>query len=255
MLEKQNLALPIAIVIAGALIGGSLFFVGRTNAPATDTTPAVAQKDIPGVTSADHSMGSIDAPIVIVEYTDLECPFCKQFDGTMKQVVANYGGKVAWVTRNFPLQQLHPNAPKLALGAECVASLGGNDAYWKFLDSIFLQAPINTFFDMTKLTSTAEGVGVNGKEFNTCVASGTFQEKITNEFNDAVGAGGQGTPFSVIVLKDGMSNSTKKALGDLQATLQPGTLLVSKGGKQIGMGGSQPMEIIRSVLDVLLAGK
>lgn len=228
MPQSKNLAVPIAIVVAGALIGVSLFFaaksapapVANTNTPDTGTTQT---KPIPAVTSADHIRGSMDAPLVIVQYTDLECPFCKQFDGTMKQVVAAYGGKVAWVLRNFPLQQLHPNAPKLALGAECAGSLGGNDAYWKFIDSIFVQSPINTFFDMSKLTQTAKDVGVDSKKFDACVTAGTFQEKISAEFNDAVQAGGQGTPFSVIIVK--------------------------KTGKQIVVPGSQPLENLKAIID------
>lgn len=228
MPEKQNLAIPIAIVIAGALIGGALFFIGRTATPTTGTTPTASLKEIPAVTAEDHIKGSADADIVIVEYTDLECPFCKQFDGTMKQVLATYGGKVAWVIRHFPLQQLHPNAPKLALGAECVAALGGNDAYFAFIDSIFAQAPINTFFDMTKLTATAEGVGVNGKDFDACVASGTYQDKISAQFNDAVAAGGQGTPFSVAI---------------------------AKNGKRYPIPGSQPLEQMKALIDGILAEK
>jgi len=228
MPEKQNLAIPIAIVIAGALIGGALFFIGRTATPTAGTQPTVTAKDIPAVTSEDHIRGSMNAEVVIVEYTDLECPFCKQFDGTMKQVLAAYGDKVAWVVRNFPLQQLHPNAPKLALGAECVAALAGNDAYFKFIDSVFVQAPINTLFDMTKLTATAEGVGVNGKDFDTCVASGTYQDKISKEFNDAVAAGGQGTPFSVAI---------------------------AKNGKRYPIPGSQPIEQMKALIDGILAEK
>jgi len=225
---QQNLMIPIAIVIAGALIAGSIYFMEKGKPVTTNTTGTqVAAKDIPPVTSSDHIFGDPNAPIKIVEYTDLECPFCKQFDGTMKQVMDAYPGKVAWVLRNFPLQQLHPNAPKLALAAECVANLAGNDAYWKFKDSIFTQAPINTFFDMTKLTATAQGVGVNGKAFDSCVASGKFQTLITGQFNDAVAAGGQGTPFSVLITKD---------------------------GTQVPIPGSQPLDMVKAAIDTALKG-
>ncbi|MBI3630793.1 MAG: thioredoxin domain-containing protein [Candidatus Sungbacteria bacterium] len=227
---QQNLAIPIAIVIAGVIIGGAIFFMEKGK-PVTTTsatgTQQVAAKDIPAVTPSDHIFGDPNAPIKIVEYTDLECPFCKQFDATMKQVMQAYPGKVAWVMRNFPLQQLHPNAPKLALAAECVAELGGNDAYWKFKDSIFTQAPINTFFDMTKLTTTAQGVGVDGKKFDLCVASGKYQDKISKDFNDAVAAGGQGTPFSV---------------------------LITKSGAQVPIPGSQPFDSLKQAIDTALKG-
>lgn len=222
--------IPIAIVIAGAIVGAAIFFVEKNNpAPAGNaanpSAPVVA-KSIPPVTAADHIEGSINAPIKIVEYTDLECPFCKAFTPTMKQIIAAYpSGQVAWVMRNFPLQQLHPNAPKLALAAECVAALGGNDDYWRFLDSILAQSPVNTFFDMTKLTTTAEGVGVDGKAFDSCVASGKYQDLITQQFNDAVAAGGQGTPFSVLITKD---------------------------GTQIPIPGAQPFDQVKSAIDTAL---
>lgn len=256
--QNQNLMVPVAIVIAGAIVGASIFFVDKshpvTAAPATGANVPSEMKNIPLVTTADHIQGNANAPITVVEYTDLECPFCKQFDGTMQKITAAYPGKLAWVIRDFPLQQLHPNAPKLALASECVAHLGGNDAYWKFKDSIFTQAPINTFFDMTKLTSTAKGVGVDSKAFDACVASSTYQEKITQEFNDAIAAGGQGTPFSVLVLSKKMPASVQKALTGIAATLQPGTLTVSKDGTQVGMSGSQPEAVVKSIIDALLAG-
>lgn len=241
--NKQNLAIPIAIVVAGALVAGAIFFMeqGRplTGLPsAANPAAGTVAKNVPPVTAADHIIGSPDAPVKIVEYTDLECPFCKQFHNTMKQVVADYPGKVAWVIRNFPLQQLHPNAPKLALAAECVASLGGNDAYWKFSDSIIAQAPIteqdtpqgkvitnSTFFDMTKLDATAVAAGVNAKAFDDCVSSSKFQDLVTQQFNDATAAGGQGTPFSILIKAD---------------------------GTQVPVSGSQPLAVIESTIKAAL---
>ncbi len=232
MEKRQDLSIPIAIVVAGALIAGALFFAGRGTGnalPPGGTDSGGIQKDIPKVTADDHVRGDRNAKVVIVEYTDLECPFCKQFDGTMKEIMKEYGadGRVAWVLRHFPLQQLHPNAPRLALASECVAELGGNDSFWAFVDSIFTQAPINTFFDMSKLTATAERVGVNGAAFDACLQGGKHQDKVTKQFNDAIAAGGQGTPFSVAI---------------------------GKGGKQYPIPGSQPIEQVRATIERALAG-
>jgi protein-disulfide isomerase len=161
---------------------------------------------MPAVTAKDHIIGNPNAPVKIIEYTDLECPFCKAFHVTMKQIMDEYGasGKVAWVLRNFPLQQLHPNAPKLAEAAECVASVGGNDAYWKFLDAVFKESPINTFFDFEQLDKTVKSVGVDVTKFESCFKAGTFKDKITAEFNDAIASGGQGTPHNVIISAKGI---------------------------------------------------
>lgn len=227
---QQNLAIPVAIVLAGALVAAALYFGGYAQPGTTGTQnngTATVKKDIPKVTATDHILGNPNAPIKIVEYTDLECPFCKQFHGTMKEVMDKYGkdGQVAWVIRNFPLAQLHPNAPKLALAAECVADLGGNTAYWKFLDAIIAEAPINTFFDLTKIDATVTSVGVDATAFETCFQSDKFQEKITKEFNDAVASGGQGTPFNI---------------------------LIDKKGKNIEIAGSQPLNVVTAAIDAAL---
>ena len=93
--------------------------------------------NFPAVTDADHIRGDNNAKITIVEYSDYDCPFCHRFHATMQQVMDEYQGQVRWVYRDFPLPQLHPNAPKLAEAAECVASQGGEDAFWSFADAYF----------------------------------------------------------------------------------------------------------------------
>lgn len=207
MPQQQNVTVLVSILVAGALIAGALFVAGRSAGGPTAETPGSGVGNVPAVTSEDHILGNPDAPVVIVEYTDLECPFCKVFHETMKQVMDEYGesGNVAWVLRNFPLEQLHPNAPRLAEAAECVAELGGNTSYWSFIDAMFTVAPVNTLFDMSRLTSTASGVGISGAAFDACLESGRYRDKISNEYNDAVGTGGQGTPHSIAVIKDGQN--------------------------------------------------
>jgi protein-disulfide isomerase len=90
------------------------------------------------VTAADHIRGDINAPVKIVEFSDIDCPFCKRFHSTMQEVMKTYGdsGKVAWVYRHFPLTQLHPDAANKAEASECVAELGGNDKFWAFVDGL-----------------------------------------------------------------------------------------------------------------------
>jgi protein-disulfide isomerase len=227
---KQNLLIPVAIVLAGGLVAAALFFGGGGSGtqPTGTNEPASGSVDkLLAVANGEHIYGNPNAPIKIVEYTDLECPFCKAFHVTMKQIMNEYGasGKVAWVIRNFPLQQLHPNAPKLAEAAECVASVGGNDAYWKFLESVFEQYPINTFFDFAKLDSTVSGIGVDVKKFEECYTSGKFKDKITKEFNDAVASGGQGTPHNI---------------------------LVTSKGEKVPIPGAQPFATVKSVIESAL---
>lgn len=90
--------------------------------------------EVPLVTAEDHIIGSIDAPIIIVEYSDLECPYCKRFGGTMKEIVAESNGGVAWVYRHWVV---HPGALPKAGASECVAQIKGEDAFWKYIDLVF----------------------------------------------------------------------------------------------------------------------
>lgn len=100
--------------------------------------------DVDPVTPADHHFGSDNAEITIIEYSDLECPYCARFHQTMHQIVTDYNGKINWVYRHLPLEQLHPNAFNKALASECVAELGGNDKFWDYIDDIFQKAAPKT---------------------------------------------------------------------------------------------------------------
>ncbi len=212
MPTKQNpLIIPGAIVIAAALIAGAIYLNGKNTAPAvtTEEQPEAAAIDFRPVDSTDYIRGNPNAPIMLVEYSDYDCPFCGQFHTTMKQIIEKYGttGKVAWVYRHFPIQQLHPNAPKIATAAECVAELGGTPAFWSFTDLVFSEKPIETrngqnyigATDMKRLPEFAETAGVDKSRFELCFNSGKYDEKITQAVLEAQKAGGQGTPHTLII--------------------------------------------------------
>ncbi len=211
----QNLFVPIAIVIAGGLIAGSLYMSRSTvptpvaaNNKIQPTAPAEQAGSLDAmkpVSADDHVRGNPDAPIKIVEYSDTECPFCKRFHETMKQVMDEYGdtGKVAWVYRHFPLDQLHPKARKEAEALECAGAQGGNETFWKYADRLYEVTPSNNRLESTELPKIAEFVGINVKTFNDCLANGTYAEHVANDLENAAATGGRGTPWSVFVAPDG----------------------------------------------------
>ena len=98
---------------------------------------------------SDHIRGNPAAPVTLVEYSDFECPFCKRFHTTAKRLVDESGGRVKWVYRHFPLDELHPvKARQEAVASECAAELGGNDAFWKFADRLYELTPSNNKTDI-----------------------------------------------------------------------------------------------------------
>jgi protein-disulfide isomerase len=197
MEQKQNLAIPVAIIIAGALIAGGLYMSGRSSAqaPTAVKTQAASLASIKPIQPTDHVFGDPKAKVVIVEYSDTECPYCKNFHSTIHQLVSSYNGKVAWVFRHFPV---HSKSVNEGSAAECAAELGGNDTFWKYIDAVFTQTNSNDSLDPAVLPKIAADVGLNVTAFNTCLKSGKYEAKITQDRQDVIDAGAQGTPYSVI---------------------------------------------------------
>ncbi|MCA9352833.1 DsbA family protein [Patescibacteria group bacterium] len=84
----------------------------------------------------DHYRGSTTPSITIIEYSDLQCPFCARVHPTFQQIL-NENENVTWVYRQLPLTSLHPQALPAAIASECVAREEGNDAFWQFADTVF----------------------------------------------------------------------------------------------------------------------
>jgi protein-disulfide isomerase len=235
-MKRDSIAIPVAIVIAAGLIAGAIYLNGAKapaapldftgGAPTEPTAAAPAKPVVLPVTDKDHIRGNPKAPIMLVEYSDFDCPFCKQYHETMTRIMEEYGpsGKVAWAYRHFPLEQLHPNAPKIAEASECVADLGGDPAFWKFADLVFGERATNAQTDMTRLPDFAASAGVDKAAFESCLSSGKFTEAITQSIQEAVAAGGRGTPHTLVLV-----------------------------GEQSGaINGAQPYEAVKGIIDNLI---
>lgn len=161
----------------------------------------------------DHWKGDKNARFVMVENSDLECPFCKSWHPTAQRLLDENKGQVAWVFRNFPLS-FHQNAQKEAEAAECVADLGGNDKYWKFVDTIFERTTSNgTGFALDKLGPLAKEVGVDQNKFQDCLDSDKFAKKVQDDLNKGSAEGVAATPTTVIY--DMKTGNTKVIEGAL----------------------------------------
>lgn len=195
-------AIPGAIIVAGLLIGGAVWMSSQTSTGTVQPQGDGDASSVLPITEDDHILGSPNAAITIVEYSDIDCPFCKQYHEVMKQVIDEYGpsGEVAWVYRHFPITQIHPNAGRHAIAAECVAREAGNQAFWDFLDILFENAPGNEQTDPSNYVQFAGQVGVSEEAFNECVNDPTVAEHVQAERDQALQAGATGTPFNVIVV-------------------------------------------------------
>ncbi len=162
--------------------------------------------NIKPVTSEDHLNGDISkAELIVVEFSDIECPYCSKIHTTLQQVVDEYQGKIAWVYRHSPIDQLHPQSRKKSEATECAAELGGNDAFWKFVAKFYEDKS-------QSMEEIAAVIGLNKTAFKTCIDSDKYAEKVDSQHKDALASGGGGTPYSVILTRDGKKIPMKGAL-------------------------------------------
>lgn len=220
----------VQILERGGLSAASPSLVGQPSAAGSAAQavlpPTQDAKEVPKITKDDHVRGDRNAKIALVEYSDMECPFCKRFHPTAQQVLDVYKGKVMWVYRHYPLA-FHANAQKEAEAAECANELGGNDAFWKYLDAVYDRTTANgTGFALDKLVPLAVEIGLNEAKFKSCLDSGKYAAHVKEDMNGGSKAGVTGTPGNI--------------------------LLDTKTGKTSLIPGAVPFETMKAAIDEML---
>lgn len=228
---KTNTAAPflIGLILIGAFVIGSFYTrvkileskiklyesggrVAGVEAPSPSPTniPANNPEEIKGevkLNDNDHINGSNKARILLVEYSDMECPYCKKFHPTAQQIVDSFPGKVAWVYRHLPLP-FHANAQKEAEASECANELGSNAAFWKYINTLFQRTNSGgTGFPLQDLTPLAVEIGLDETKFETCLDSNKYAERVKNDVAEATSLGVNGTPGNILL--DTQTGKTK----------------------------------------------
>ncbi|MBU4479838.1 DsbA family protein [Patescibacteria group bacterium] len=214
MEQKNNFLIPVAILIAGALIAWGL--MSDSPAPKEDDPTQQASEELSfrPISKDDHILGDPQAEIIIIEYSDIECPYCKTFFATSKKIVDEFGkdGKVALVFRHFPLQG-HVDAKPKAIATECVRKLGDETKFWEYIGKLFTEQ-----ISLEQLPAVAEQMGIDKDKFAKCIVDPAMEELVKEDFDDGVKAGvlgtatdPGGTPYSIIVTKDGIVGQIKGA--------------------------------------------
>ncbi|MDZ7726380.1 MAG: DsbA family protein [Candidatus Campbellbacteria bacterium] len=218
--------------------------------------PTISSISYESVDSTDYIRGSLDAPVKLVDYSDLECPFCKRHHDTLNNLIENYDeGEFAWVYRHFPLEQLHQKAIPEAVASECVAQSAGEEGFWTFIDRIYEETPSNDGLDHDLLPEFAQDAGANVEEFESCFANEETLSIVEAHLEDAQNAGGTGTPYSLLISD---AEITEDARDDIYNTLtqlgpEAGSLAVfSEGGNAVGISGAIPEEPLAAIIDRLI---
>jgi protein-disulfide isomerase len=142
----------------------------------------------PAVSGQDHRQGAGDAPLQLVEYGDYQCSFCGQAYPAIKAAQQALGGKLAFVFRNFPLPEVHPNAKKAAIAAEAAAVQG---KFWEMHDALYEH---QAHLDAAHLLSYAQQLGLNIAQFKSDLQNNSMFSKIEVDFESGIRSGVNGTP-------------------------------------------------------------
>lgn len=163
--------------------------LGTQGQPAPGTKVDVDEGHLP-------AKGDDNAKVTIIEFSDFQCPFCKQwFDQTKDQLFKDYvdTGKVKFLYRQYPIAQLHPNAEEASLASECA---NDQDKFWEYHDLLFAEQ--NSWANLPDPTSNfstyATQLGLNKSDFDQCMSSEELKSNVTKDMQDGSAAGVNGTP-------------------------------------------------------------
>lgn len=138
------------------------------------------------------SRGPVDAPVVVVEFSDFECPYCRQTYPVLEQIEAAYPGQIRFVYRQFPLRDIHPRAQKAAEASLCADEQG---QFWPMHELLFAD-PIE--LEVASLKVKAEALGMDRQVFDSCLDSGKYEDRVALEIREGFRLGVNGTPTVII---------------------------------------------------------
>lgn len=171
----------LAVMVKNGQLTPNSFFSAGESASRMTLSQALATAD-------DPSYGPRDAKVVVIEFSDFQCPFCAELYPVLKQAMKNYGDRVLFIYRDFPLVSDHPQALLGAMGGECAHEQG---KFWEMHNKIFEnQGEITE----SSLKSYAVQLGLNSVKFGECLTSSKFLDEIERDLQDGYAAGVRATP-------------------------------------------------------------
>lgn len=236
--KNSRLTTPVAILIGcliisiSILISGGIIKIGPTTVntgvkSSPIPAPAAKQPSQPASSKVsvddDPVLGSKDAKVTLIEFSDYECPFCKRhFDQVYPSLKKDYidSGKVKMVFRDYPLPFHDPMASFEAGAASCAREQGGDGTYFKFHDAIFTKTKSNgNGLTKEEVYQIASDLGLNQANLKTCADSAKYAEEIKKDMADGSSVGVSGTPTFFI----GKSDPSDVISGQILVGAQPYT--------------------------------
>jgi protein-disulfide isomerase len=182
----------------------------------SEPTQEIIRYDVP--IDDDPILGSPDAPITIIEFSDYECPYCRRWHLEVFPLIRqNYPDQVRFVFRDFPLTSIHPNAVPAAVAANCAHEQG---KFWEFNEALFsMQLGLNK----EAYLGYAQSFGLDIPAFETCLTDKRHEQEVLDDLNWASSLGVRSTPTFFL--------------------------------NGIALVGAQPYELFQTVIEKELAGE
>jgi protein-disulfide isomerase len=177
---------PIRQIVLGLVLLGSGIALGYA---ARDLFSQFSNAELEASGKDDPSWGPADAKVTMIEFADFQCQFCREWYLTVyEKLQANYGNKIRFVFRDFPLTSIHPDAQPAAVAANCAGEQG---RYWDYFKLLYGD-PRGLGSGM--YPTYAQEVGLNLSSFNSCLKSGRFTKEISLDLQDGTRMGVSGVP-------------------------------------------------------------
>ncbi len=171
--------------------GGEVFQVQA--GPTAAAVEPTAQPAVEATVDDDPGQGPEDAAVTIIEFSDYQCPACGNFHSTtFPLLMENFGDRIRFVYRDFPLASSHPQALKAAEASECADD---QDAFWEYHDLLFQN---QSALDVDSLKGYAASLGLETTTFDECLDSGKHTGEVAKDFQDGQAAGVNATPYFFI---------------------------------------------------------
>ncbi|MGZ3280729.1 MAG: DsbA family protein [Phenylobacterium sp.] len=140
------------------------------------------------LTPLDHRTGDDDAPVVLVEYGDYQCPFCAAAQPVVRELLLNFGRDLALVFRHFPLSEVHPQAE---VAAEAAEFAGAHGAFWGMHEALFAN---QLRLSLPAIFALAGRLNLSQAALRDALTARTYADKVRTDFIGGVRSGVNGTP-------------------------------------------------------------
>jgi len=219
MNDHFSLIIIILIVLVLGFIAGSLWtenqmlksagITGENDQAINEEKPieeSFALENIPDINESDHVIGAEKADVVMISYLDFQCPYCQQWHSTFNDLLEKYNEQITFVYRHFTLGFSY--SEKLAQASECVADVGGEEAFWKFTNTLYeklLDKSIytleggNSIITDSSILTIAANSGASLTQVQSCLENQGTANVLEEMKAGALSAGIGGTPATIII--------------------------------------------------------